>query len=133
MAKPPTSNNWCAWRSGLEEQIAQELNALGVPFEYEKKVIRYTPPLKERRYTPDFCLPNGIIIETKGQFVTADRLKHLIIKDQHPDLDIRFVFSRSKSRISKQSQTTYADWCTKHGFQFADKHIPKEWLVGLIK
>ena len=31
-------------------------------------------------YTPDFVLPNGVIIETKGRFVAADRRKHLEIK-----------------------------------------------------
>jgi hypothetical protein len=51
-----------------------------------------------------------------------------LIKQQHPELDIRFVFSNSRSRISKQSKTTYADWCEKNGFMFADKSIPKEWL-----
>jgi hypothetical protein len=43
-------------------------------------------------------------------------------------LDIRFVFNYSKSRISKKSSTTYAMWCEKHGFQYADKSIPAEWL-----
>jgi hypothetical protein len=52
----------------------------------------------------------------------------LLIKEQHPELDIRFVFSNSKTRISKQSKTTYADWCRTKGFQFADKKIPQEWL-----
>ena len=49
-----------------------------------------------------------IIIETKGRFVTADRQKMLLVKEQYPDLDIRFVFSNPNSRISKKSKTTYA-------------------------
>lgn len=69
-----------------------------------------------------------LIIETKGRFVTADRQKHLLIKKQHPDLDIRFLFQNSRARISKTSKTTYADWCRKHGFIYADKVIPEEWL-----
>lgn len=60
-------------------------------------------------------------------------MKHLHIKAEHPDLDIRFVFSNSKQRISKTSKTTYADWCLKHGFQYADKEVPKEWLTILTK
>jgi hypothetical protein len=85
-------------------------------------------PERKAKYTPDFVLPNGIIVETKGRFVVADRQKHLFVKAQHPELDIRFVFSNSKAKISKTSKTTYADWCTQHGFKYADKEIPNEWL-----
>ncbi len=116
------------WRSGLEEKIADELAAQGVAFSFESLSIEYIRPEKKCRYTPDFILPNGIIVETKGRFVTADRQKHLLIKQQRPELDIRFVFNYSKSRISKKSNTTYAMWCEKYGFQYADKHIPPEWI-----
>lgn len=117
------------FRSGLEERVAEELKqALGRPVEYETVIVPYEKPAKKSRYTPDFRLPNGTIIETKGRFVTADRQKHLLIKQQHPDLDIRFVFSNPNARISKQSQTTYADWCTKNGFAYAKGSVPTEWL-----
>ncbi len=120
-----TSNGF---RSGLEERIAQDLLEAGVEFTYEDQVIRYEKPCKVARYTPDFVLENGIIIEAKGRFLTADRQKHLLVQKQHPELDIRFVFSRSKERISKKSKTTYAAWCEKHGFKFADEKIPDDWL-----
>jgi hypothetical protein len=90
--------------------------------------IGYIKPERDATYTPDFPLPNGIIIETKGRFLTADRQKHLLIKDQRPDLDIRFVFSNSRSKIGKKSKTTYAMWCEKNGFKYADKSIPTEWI-----
>lgn len=116
------------YRSGLEKRIQEQLNSLSVDYEYEKLKIEYEVH-EFRKYTPDFViLSNGIIIESKGRFVTADRKKHLLIKKQHPTLDIRFVFSNSKSKINKGSKTTYADWCNKHGFQWADKQIPKGWL-----
>ena len=73
-----------------------------------------------------------LFVETKGRFVTADRLKHIEIKKQHPHLDIRFVFSNSRQRISKTSKTTYASWCEKHGFKYADKSVPKSWLEEVI-
>ena len=118
------------FRSGLEDKIADNLTSLGIPFEYEKLVIGYTQPAKERKYTPDFVLlNNSIIIESKGRFITADRQKHLMIKEQYPDLDIRFVFSNSKAKLSKLSQTTYGMWCDKHGFKYSDKDIPKAWLT----
>ena len=118
------------FRSGLEDKVAAELEEQGVPVVYEdpSSVIQYTKPETKHRYTPDFVLPNGIIVETKGRFITADRKKHLLIKAQHPEKDIRFVFSNSRQRISKQSKTTYGMWCEKYGFQYADKSIPEEWL-----
>ena len=115
------------YRSGLEDRISEQLTGLSVPFKYEVFKIRYEVN-EVRSYTPDFELPNGIIIESKGRFVAADRKKHLLVQKQHPSLDIRFVFSNSRGKISKGSKTTYAMWCEKNGFLYADKLIPKEWL-----
>lgn len=115
-------------RSGLEEKIKAEFEREGVEFEYESFAIPFLQPEKPRKYTPDFILPNGIIIETKGRFETADRQKHLMVQQQHPDLEIRFVFSNPNQRISKQSKTTYAAWCRTKGFLFAAKSVPKAWL-----
>lgn len=116
------------YRSGLEETISQLLNENNIDGEYEKHKVKYSIPATDHVYTPDFKLPNGIFIETKGRFVMEDRKKHLLIKSQHPDLDIRFVFQNSRNKIRKGSPTTYADWCKKHGFLYADKTIPQEWL-----
>ena len=116
------------FRSGLEDKVSQQLLDEGVPVKYEEMYIEYTRPQSSHKYTPDFELPNGIIIETKGRFMVADRKKHLLIKEQHPELDIRFVFSSSKAKLSKGSKTTYALWCTKNGFKFADRLIPRAWL-----
>ena len=116
------------FRSGLEERVASELTQLGVPFGFEDRGVSYTKPESNHKYTPDFKLPNGIIIETKGRFVTADRKKHLLVKSQHPDLDIRFVFSNPNNRISKTSKTTYAKWCEQKGFMYAKGSIPKDWI-----
>jgi hypothetical protein len=117
------------FRSGLEETIAKKLSADKVPFEYEKLKINFNQPEKKRSYTPDFqLLSNDIIIESKGRFLVADRLKHLWVKEQHPELDIRFVFSNSKAKLSKASKTTYGMWCDKHGFKYADREIPKGWI-----
>ncbi len=95
------------YRSGLEKRTAQYLRKHNVKFEYEKLKIKFQPPM--RTYTPDFVLPNGIIIETKGRFIPSDRAKHLMIKEQHPEFDIRFVFSNPPATISKGSKTSYED------------------------
>ena len=115
------------YRSGFEIKIKDQLKELGIKFKYEKCKIEWED-LRYRKYTPDFILENGIIIETKGRFTAEDRRKHLLIKKQHADLEIRFVFESSKRRISKVSKTTYGDWCTKYGFLYADKEIPDSWL-----
>lgn len=116
------------FRSGLEKKIAEDLTAQAVGFTFEELKVPYVKPAKPCKYSPDFILENGIIIESKGRFLTEDRQKQLLVKAQHPDLDLRFVFSNSKSRITKRSTTTYADWCEKGGFLYADKAIPQEWL-----
>lgn len=116
------------YRSGFEVDIDSSLKQQGIDGEYEQHIIQYIKPATKHKYHPDFKLPNGIFIETKGRFVAADRKKHLLIKDQNPELDIRFVFQNSKTKLSKTSKTTYADWCTKNGFTYADKLIPTEWI-----
>lgn len=118
------------YRSGLEETVANQLQKESVSYEYENKAntIKYTIPAKDHTYLPDFKLPNGIIVETKGRFLLADRKKHKLIKEQHPEIDIRFVFSNSNTKISKKSKTTYASWCEALNIPYADKTIPQSWL-----
>ena len=116
------------FRSGLEKRTADWLKAQKVAFDYEKLRLPYLVS-ETRTYTPDFqILSNGIIIETKGRFLPSDRKKHLLIKEQYPELDIRFVFSNPNAKIRKGSKTSYADWCDKHGFLYAQEVIPTEWI-----
>ena len=125
MSKSKTSK----FRSGLEERIAKQLEDLGVEYDYETEVIRYKKPERLSRYTPDFILPNKIYIEGKGQFLTADRRKHRLIREQFGDkYDIRFVFSNPYQRLNKGAKSTYADWCDYYGFLFAKEVIPHDWI-----
>lgn len=121
-------HNAGTYRSGLEEKNSELLKAFSIEPHYEEQYLEYVVPQSTHKYTPDFVLPNGIIIETKGVWDAEDRKKHLLIREQHPELDIRFVFSRSKTYIYKGSSTTYASFCNKNGIKFADKLIPEEWL-----
>ena len=117
------------YRSKFEIKVAADLGKRKVAFEYEKVSFDYVP--KIRNYTPDFYLPESkIYIETKGRLTTNDRVKHLLIKDQYPDLDIRFVFVNADNKISRTSKTTYADWCDRHKFLWAESLVPREWLNG---
>lgn len=116
------------FRSGLEEKIADYLTSKGVGFSFESLKVPYVKPETKHTYTPDFVLDNGVIIETKGRWLLEDRKKHLLIRKQRPDLDIRILFQNANAKISKGSKTSYADFCRKHGIPFADKAIPEEWI-----
>lgn len=133
------------FRSGLERDAAAKLTEAGVPFGYESQHIRYIVPQREAKYLPDFSFPGcPIIIEPKGRFGGAipggrfrvstkdaavkERQKFVLLKEQHPELDIRFIFSRASTPIYKGSPTTYGKWATDHGFKWAEKIIPDAWI-----
>jgi hypothetical protein len=81
----------------------------------------------QRRYTPDFFLENGVIIETKGKWTAKDRYKMLDVFESHPKANIRMLFM-SNNKISKASKTRYSDWCEAKGIRYAVETIPEEWL-----
>jgi hypothetical protein len=115
------------FRSGLEKQIGDLLTELGISYEYESTKISYTIP---HNYTPDFVLPNHVILEAKGYWDAADRRKMKAVKEQNPDLDIRMVFQSPYNKISKKSKTTYAQWCERHDIPWTTwQEIPMEWLI----
>ena len=88
------------YRSGLEEDISKDLIGRGVDFEYEKLKIQWQL-IEQKTYTPDFKLPNGIIIESKGMVVAVDRMNHLKVKSHHTFLDISLLFSNSRAKLTK--------------------------------
>ena len=113
------------FRAGLEERLSKHLTKLNVPFLYECERYSYTT---ESKYTPDFFLPNGGIIEATGLFKPSDRRKMLAVKSQHPELDIRFIFQRNNT-LTKNSKTTYGAWAEKHGFPWCIfPNIPPQWF-----
>ncbi len=122
------------YRSDLEKRIAKQLEGAGVSFGYETLKVPFTVPAREAKYNPDFeCGP--IIIEAKGRFGHKGsggaevRQRLILVKDQHPDMDLRIVFQDASKPIYKGSKTTYAKWAETHGFQWADKGVvPAEWL-----
>ena len=116
------------YRSGFEHKVSDQLKENKIKFGYETTVIDYIKPETKHTYTIDFTLPNGILVETKGRWVPEDRKKHLLIKKQHPELDIRIVFMSGKTKIRKGSKTTYGMFCDKHGILWAEKTIPESWF-----
>ena len=115
------------FRSKFELEFAQYLAKSKIKYKYEKDKFRYIVQIKS--YTPDFYLMDyGFYLELKGNLDVTDRVKHLLVKEQNPSLDVRFIFPNSKKKIYKGSKTTYATWCDRHGFLYADNRIPNLWL-----
>ena len=110
------------FRSAFEQRVAEGLSE----YEYEPFVIAYEVH-ETKKYTPDFALPNKVILECKGRLTADDRKKMLLVKEQHPELDIRFVFMYPNNKLTARSKTRYWEWAEKHGFKWADNTVPKEW------
>ena len=113
------------FKSGLERKAYDQMPK-GVTYEDTK--LKYTV---EHTYNPDFTIGKNKFIETKGRFLSADRAKHLHIREQHPEVEIYFLFGNADNTLTKSSKTTYAAWCEKYGFKYADFYkdgIPKEWF-----
>ena len=131
------------YRSKLEALVAEQLDLNNIEYTYEdtNTKIKYVKPAINRSYLPDFLIRSKsgkhIYVEAKGIWDYNDRYKHLLIRQQHPEYDIRFVFQRAKQRIRKGSKTTYRDICEGHGrgifkgvtWHYSDNGIiPREWF-----
>lgn len=117
---------YAPYKSGLEYRIAELLpNVI-----YENDKLKYTVPASVHTYTPDFRLSSTVYIEGKGRLLPSERKKHLLVKEQNPDIEIRFFFENANKPIYKGSNTTYADWCDKHGFLWTDlkRGLPLDWI-----
>lgn len=120
------------FRSGLEDRVSKQITEAGLKLLYETDKVAYVVPARDSKYTPDFKLPKKggfFYVETKGIWTVQDRAKHLLIQKQHPDLDIRFVFSNQNAKLYKGSPTSYGAYCEKHNFRYANKVIPEAWLL----
>ena len=126
----PQQQQTSKYKSKFESQFADDLKKKKLIFTYETLSIDYEITCT---YKPDFIL-NSFIVETKGYFSKEDRRKHLAIKEKRPDLDIRFCFQNSRTKLSKaKNSISYADWCTRHGFQYCEKFIPNDWYEESIQ
>lgn len=118
------------FKSKYEQDVYTNVERNGYTVRYEPFSIPY---LVKGNYYPDFVLPNGIIVETKGYFDSRSRAKMIAVKKHNPHLDIRMVFMNSRSKVRKGSKMTYADWCEKYDFRYADGMIPFKWFEEQVK
>jgi Phage endonuclease I len=113
-------------RSGFERTVDMQLRSSGVPYKNEDTKIPY---ILECNYNPDFhLLKSNIYIETKGRLLPEERRKHLAVRQQNPEVDLRFVFMYPHKKM-QGSKITHAAWATRNGFKWADGRIPEEWLA----
>jgi len=115
------------FKSYFEQLIA---NTLGDKVVYEPDKLNFVQPAKNRTYTPDFKIREHVYIEAKGLLSVEDRHKMVWVKEQHPHCIFYLLFQNAYKKLSKRSKTTYADWATKNGFNWAHmpNGIPKEWF-----
>lgn len=122
-----TSDKGVECRSVFEAKVLDALDIQGRPYEYESHKFKYEVK-KTRTYTPDLVLPNGAWVECKGWFTPKDRTKMKDIKASYPDQKIYLLFQKPGNYLSSRSNTTYAQWAEKHGFEWGHgPSIPKEW------
>ena len=117
------------YKRKLEVEVA---DYLGDRADYEPEYIGFTQPAKSRRYCPDFKTRAGVFIECKGKWTAEDRIKHVWLREQHPDKRIVLLFQNSNVKLNKRSKTTYGEWATKNNiewYDWRDKYIPEELIL----
>lgn len=113
------------YKSGFERRVDANLRSRKVAFTYEELKLPY---VLNGTYHPDFVIKKtGIIVEAKGLLDRDSKRKMLAVKDQHPELDIRFLFMNANKKVPGTKQT-HGEWATKNGFQYAEGEIPEEWV-----
>ena len=118
-------------RSKLEQKFEEIINSFEVDYEYEVTKIPYIVPETAHKYTVDWTIMNGILIETKGYLSDhQERNKYVLIKKQHPDIDLRFVFD-NPNKSCGGIKMTHGQWATKYGFKWCgikDIEQIRSWL-----
>ena len=128
----PKRHNPAGYRSGLETKFQAACEAKGWKLAYEQDKIKYVIPASNHTYTPDFTVTKNVYIETKGLWVSSDRKKAALIKEQHPDITILYVLQRNQG-ITKKSKTTYLDWAAKNGLDACTFSDTQHWQNYIMR
>ena len=128
----PKRHNPSGYRSGLEVKFQAACVAKGWTLGYEQDKVKYVIPASNHTYTPDFTVTKNVYIETKGLWTGADRKKAVLLKQQHPEISILYVFQRNQG-LSKKSKTTYLDWCVKNGLDACTFADTPHWTEYILK
>ena len=118
-------------RSKLELKFEEIIKEFNVEYDYEVTKIPYTIPESNHNYTVDWTFINGLLVETKGYLSDhKERYKYVLLKQQHPDLDLRFVFD-NPNKLCGGTKMTHAKWAEKYGFAYCsirDVEQIKQWV-----
>ena len=121
-------------RSKLELKFEDILLENKVEYDYEITVIPYTVPESKHKYTVDWTLLNGTLVETKGYLSDhQERNKYVLLKQQYPDLDLRFVFD-NPNKLCGGTKYSHAKWADKHGFVWCgirDVETIQSWISNI--
>lgn len=97
------------------EEIIKDFQA---EYDYEVTKISYTVPESNHIYTVDWTLINGLLVETKGYLSDhKERYKYVLLKQQYPEMDLRFVFD-NPNKLCGGTKMTHAKWAEKYGFPY---------------
>jgi hypothetical protein len=123
-------------RSKLETKFEDILKEYKVDYEYEVTKIPYTIPESKHIYTEDWTFLNGLLLETNGYLSDhKERYNYVLLKEQHPDLDLRFVFD-NPNKLCGGTKMTHSAWAQKYGFKWCgikDIDTIKTWIKTPIK
>ena len=122
--------------SESEVRFAKQCDASGVKWEYEPEGIEWF--VKPRIYTPDFRIHRKdgttFLVEYKGFLWQEDKTKMKAVREQYPDLDIRFVFADARKPVHNAktrkngTKQSHSEWAEANGFLWAEGFIPSTWL-----
>lgn len=105
-------------RSKLELKFEEVIKGFNIEYDYEVTKIPYTVPESNHTYTVDWTLINGLLVETKGYLSDhRERYKYVLLKQQYPDMDLRFVFD-NPNKLCGGTKMTHAKWAEKYNFPY---------------
>lgn len=117
-------------RSKLELRFEDILKDAKAEYGYEVTKIPYTIPESNHTYLVDFTTSNGIYWECKGYLSDyTERRKYVLLKEQYPDLDLRFVFD-NVNKLCGGTKMTHGAWAEKYNFKYCsikDVDVIKQW------
>jgi len=113
-------------RSMGECRCAADMTKRKIPYKYEAITMTYQH--EPQKYTPDFILKNGKVLEYKGKMTNETRKKLLSIKRCNPGTCLCLIFEKPNNKIRKGSKTTYGQWAERNGFPWSEHYCKKEWV-----
>ena len=138
--------SFAPYQNRYEYDIAKNLEARNILFEYEPRKIDYLYPIrggvcsnclsvtvsKRVNYLPDFWLPEQKLwVEAKGLWTGAGRTKTIAILETSGVIrteNYRMLFQRD-NWLTKAHKHTYIDWCKMHNIiAEVGTEVPQAWI-----